>query len=100
MRALLQAGAGIGMRDHTGRTALMLAAYTGSLDTVRVLLEAGAEVNPKDAQGETALSLARKGLKRQETLAKFPEPFFEPLADYRIKYEQIIDRLVAAGTKE
>jgi ankyrin repeat protein len=42
-----------------GRTALMIAAAEGHLDSVRLLIEAGSDLNVVDAEGSTALSLAR-----------------------------------------
>jgi ankyrin repeat protein len=42
-----------------GRTALMIAAAEGHLDTVRLLVEAGSDLNIVDAEGSTALTLAR-----------------------------------------
>jgi ankyrin repeat protein len=42
-----------------GRTALMIAAAEGHLETVRLLIEAGSDLNVVDAEGSTALSLAR-----------------------------------------
>ena len=42
-----------------GRTALMIAAAEGHLDSVRLLVEAGSDLNLVDAEGSTALSLAR-----------------------------------------
>jgi len=42
-----------------GRTALMIAAAEGHLDSVRLLVEAGSDLNVVDAEGSTALTLAR-----------------------------------------
>src|SRR5690348_1892755 len=42
-----------------GRTALMIAAAEGNLDSVRLLVEAGSDLHVVDAEGSTALSLAR-----------------------------------------
>jgi len=100
VRTLLQAGADISMRDHDGRTATMLAAFVGSPEAVQVLLEAGADVNARDPEGQTALTLAHVGLKRQEELSRFPQPFATAVPDYQAKYKRIFDYLVAAGAKE
>ena len=42
-----------------GRTALMIAAAEGHLESVRLLIEAGSDLHVVDAEGSTALSLAR-----------------------------------------
>jgi len=42
-----------------GRTALMIAAAEGHLESVRLLVEAGSDLNVVDAEGSTALTLAR-----------------------------------------
>lgn len=44
--------------DRDGRTPLMYAASSGSLDAVRALLCVGARVNEQDATGKTALAMA------------------------------------------
>jgi len=42
-----------------GRTALMIAAAEGHLESVRLLIEAGSDLHVVDAEGSTALTLAR-----------------------------------------
>jgi len=60
--ALLREGAraSINAKDQQGRTALMLAAQTGSVEKIKKLLDAGADVRIKDNQGRTALMLAKQ----------------------------------------
>ena len=58
VRTLLTAGADINARDEDGRTALMLAALGGHLETVESLLDAGADVEASDDDGKTAQDLA------------------------------------------
>lgn len=56
---LIGKGALVNSREsRNGATPLMVAAFEGHEDVVRILLEAGADVNAKDAEGNTALSLA------------------------------------------
>jgi hypothetical protein len=67
---------------------------------VEALLRAGADVNAKDNYGEDALKYAALGLAHQESLAKNPEPFEDPLPDYLNKYKEIREMLIAAGVKD
>ncbi|KAF4787621.1 ankyrin repeat domain 24 [Turdus rufiventris] len=53
-RYLLHRGAAVNCRDLQGRTALMLACESGSVDTVEVLVSAGARVAVVDATGHDA----------------------------------------------
>ncbi|MBO8450903.1 MAG: ankyrin repeat domain-containing protein [Spirochaetes bacterium] len=50
--------ADVNAEDPDGGTALMIAAYDGHADVVRLLLDAGADVNAEDQNGSTALMLA------------------------------------------
>ena len=59
LKALLAAGANVNVRDHHGKTALMLA---GNVECIKALLTAGADVKASNADGDTALTLvASKG---------------------------------------
>jgi len=58
VRECLQAGAAVNSKDIYGRTALMLAAYHGRTDCIKLLIEAGADVDDKDSDGRTALTIA------------------------------------------
>lgn len=71
-RLLLASGANVNAVDHEGRSALGLAAATGSEVLVKQLLEAGAAVNHRDHQGRTPLSLSADRLPRirQQLLAR------------------------------
>lgn len=62
VRALIEQGADIEVRNAIGYTPLMQAACSDYVDaeTVGILLEAGADIGPRGLDGETALSLARK----------------------------------------
>ncbi len=60
LRFLLDIGiTGINDLDEHGRTALMLAAFSGHLKIARYLLEHGADVNIASDTGATALSYAK-----------------------------------------
>jgi len=53
----------------SGKTPLMLAAFTGYADIVQLLISAGAIVHARDRDGNTAMSIAdRKGFTRIRTL--------------------------------
>ena len=56
--ALLKAGAGIDVRDNSGRTALHYAAAAGYTDVAKALVEHGADVNAKDVDGVTPAEAA------------------------------------------
>ena len=55
---MLEHGAAINAKSDGGFTPLMIAAYEGSSDCVKLLLMHGAEVNAKDDEGDTALHVA------------------------------------------
>lgn len=55
VRALLQAGANINLRDKNEETAFTLTARGGRLDVVKLLLKSGADINHQNKYGETAL---------------------------------------------
>ncbi len=60
VRALLNLGVNVNMKDSDGWTALIIASLFGQLEIVKVLLENGADVNMKGLHGMTALMLATK----------------------------------------
>ena len=49
---------GVDAKDECGRTALMRAAYRGSIDAVKTLMDKCANVNARDLWDVTALTLA------------------------------------------
>lgn len=55
---LLSADAHLNTQTKDGKTALILAAYTGYQKGVKILLNAGADVNIQDSEGATALHAA------------------------------------------
>ncbi|KAJ2883084.1 ATP-dependent RNA helicase [Coemansia asiatica] len=57
-RLLAELPMGTGLRDNTGKTPLMLAAFRGRTHIVSILLTAGAPVNAQDKAGWTALMYA------------------------------------------
>ena len=62
--ALLRMGAAVNDRDHTGRTALMVACSSekaGNWDKiVDMLLQSGADIQARDVNGDTALNYAQR----------------------------------------
>ncbi len=58
VRALIDSGADVNVRNHKGQSALHCAAKAGFGDIVALLLAHGADVNARDAQGETPLATA------------------------------------------
>jgi ankyrin repeat protein len=56
-RLLLEAGAEVNARCHSGKTALMYASY-GEIGLVGALLAAGADRDIRNNDGETALNMA------------------------------------------
>jgi hypothetical protein len=55
---LLENGANPDIQDNKGKTALMVAAFNGSCDSLKVLLQRGASIDLPDKQGKTALMIA------------------------------------------
>ncbi|XP_049769372.1 ankyrin repeat domain-containing protein 65-like [Schistocerca cancellata] len=58
LRALIAAGADVGVRGEWGRTALHCAAQRGDVEVARLLVGAGAEVDARTDLGWTPLHLA------------------------------------------
>ena len=58
VRALIEAGADVNVRNHKGQSALHCAAKAGFVDIVALLLEHGCEVDARDRRGETPLAAA------------------------------------------
>jgi ankyrin repeat protein len=69
IKAALNAGAEVNIRDAQGRTPLLFAAAAGRQDIVNLLLEKGADPNIADNAGRTALHLVLAG----EAVEKLPE---------------------------
>jgi ankyrin repeat protein len=71
---MIAAGANVNEVNEEGKTALMLAAETGSLEIVRTLIDAGATIDARDKQGRTALMWAlfnrEKKLERVQLLLR------------------------------
>jgi len=78
--ARLAAGLAVDARDEKGNTLLMLAAYHGQAETVRMLLGAGAEADGRNAKGQTPLGgAAFKG--HAEVVRLLLEAGADPAAD-------------------
>ena len=60
VRALLDAGGNVNLKDETGRTLLMFAALKNHKEVTQLLLDRGADVNARNNSGETALSFAAR----------------------------------------
>ncbi len=60
VKALIDAGADIGARNHRGNTALIYAAMRNDYDAVRVILEAGADIDMLNNDGKKAADYAVK----------------------------------------
>ena len=58
VRALIEAGADVNVRNYKGQSALHCAAKAGFVDIVALLLEHGCEVDARDRKGETPLAAA------------------------------------------
>ena len=70
VRALLDAGADVNVRNYKGQTALHCAAKAGFDQIVALLLDRGAEVNAKDDKGATPLATTlRSKVKDKDRLA-------------------------------
>ena len=55
---LINAGADVKLKDNNGNTALMQAAASDNLETLKVLLDAGAAINTRNSDGRSALLIA------------------------------------------
>ncbi|GKZ38459.1 hypothetical protein AbraIFM66950_010683, partial [Aspergillus brasiliensis] len=85
---LIERGADISRRSHTGRTPLMLAAGRGSLDLVMAILLKKADPGAKDIYGRTALYYATKG--GHAKIASTLEPLLNGRLTFLEKYDIII----------
>jgi len=79
VRSALDSGMEVDGTDENGRTALMMAAFDGYTDVVKLLLEHGADVHRMDPEGRTALMFAATG--------PFPET-----VDLLLEYGASVDR--------
>lgn len=60
VKALLDAGGNVNLKDETGRTLLMYAALRNHKEVAQALLDKGADANARSKTGETALSFAAR----------------------------------------
>ncbi|MDR1615371.1 MAG: ankyrin repeat domain-containing protein [Campylobacteraceae bacterium] len=56
LESMIRAKLPVNLKDHKGNTLLMLAAYNGNRDTVKMLIDMGADVNLKNDRGQTPLA--------------------------------------------
>ena len=82
INTILSRGYDVNRLDISGHTALMVAAFRGHVETVKLLLDRGADVNVRDRSGATALMYAA---------------FFAGKDNPRQKCPEIIDLLVNQG---
>lgn len=68
VEALLDSGADVNAKTHTGATPLIYASWHGHTDVVKALLDHGADVNTVTHDGKTALSIASE--KRHSEIVK------------------------------
>lgn len=68
IRSLLRLGAETDLRDNHGNTPLLLAAYSGEVECIRLLLAAGVDPQTKNSAGETARDIARAHLSTWESI--------------------------------
>lgn len=68
---LLQKGAEVNYQNAKGESALMMAAYVGRLDNVKILIDYKADKSLKDNNGLTAVELAKE--KKHKDIADFLE---------------------------
>ena len=80
VRALIDAGADVNVRNDKGQTALHCAAKAGFVDIVALLLQHHADVDAQDAQGETPLAAALRSTVKDKN-----------------RLRAVVRRLVAAG---
>jgi len=62
LKALLDEGIDVNIKDNDGMTALMWAAYKCHLNAVELLLDNDADVNEKNNEGMTVFNLAEGGI--------------------------------------
>ena len=73
IKALIDAGADVNVKDNNGTTALMYAVYYGNTEIVKTLIAAGADVNAKDNNGFTTLISAANEGNTEIVRAKYGE---------------------------
>lgn len=82
VRALLDAGADVNIRNHKGQSALHVAAKAGFGEIVQMLIGADADVNALDDKGETPLTQAmRSTVKDKDRLLDVLSRLIEAKAD-------------------
>jgi len=82
VRALIDAGADVNVRNAKGQSALHCAAKAGFVDIVALLLENGAAVDAADAKGETPLAaLLRSTVKDKQRLRAAAKTLIDAGAD-------------------
>lgn len=101
----IRRGVDINAKDGGGKSALMLAALKGDVETCRLLLEAGADPKLVDREGHDALTLAlSRGRSETATVIRRFLPMdsgiSEPLDEASIQTEEEIDRAAAESVND
>jgi hypothetical protein len=73
INTILSRGYDVNRLDISGQTALMVAAFRGHVETVKLLLDRGADVNVRDRSGATALMYAAFLAGKDNPRQKCPE---------------------------
>lgn len=100
---LIEAGAGVDVKNRDGGTPLHAAAFMGRLDVVQLLLENGSDVAAKTINGETPLDSAQANWSFTRSIAKYLKISLDPenvKAGRAPVVELLRNRMVLEGHRE